>query len=359
MSVNKEIYINGRFLSHKMDGISRFSLEICKQLKKRNLNFKIIVPTWLEYENNEDFKIVKTGNLKSHFWEQIDLQRFLKSQGSPLLVNFSGLGPIFYKNQVITIHDLSFYANKKWFSKTYTFFYRNATPILARNAIKILSVSNFSKNEIVKYLKVSEKKIEVIYNAVSDTINPSRNNEISTSNINYILDYKYILAVCSIDPRKNLQRLIDSFSELNLPDIKLVLVGKKSNHFNVKLKSDSNNIIFAGFVSDFELAMLYDNCDFFIYPSLYEGFGIPPLEAMYKESATIVSDIPSLREVCADAAIYVNPYDTESIKKGILKLIDNSVLKEEMRIKGKARSTFFKWEDSGEKVYNLIKNIAV
>lgn len=355
MNTNKEIYINGRFLTHKMDGISRFSLEICKQLKKRNLNFKVIIPNWFEYDNIEGFEVLRFGNLKSHFWEQIDLLRFLKSVNDPMLVNFSGLGPLLYSNQIISIHDLSFYANKKWFSRSYTFFYSIATPILARNARKILSVSNFSKSEIVKYLKINENKIEVIYNAVADIENTYIDSQISKV-VHDVLKHKYILAVSSIDPRKNLQRLIDSFLDLNLSEYKLVLVGKTSSHFNIKLKSNSQDIIFTQFVSDLELSFLYKNCDFFIYPSLYEGFGIPPLEAMKNDAAVVVSDIPSLREVCSDAALYINPYDSESIKNGILNLIKNKELKEELKLKGYIRSRFFKWEDSGKKVFDLIKN---
>lgn len=354
------IYINGRFLCHRTDGISRFSLEICKQLKKTDLKFKIIIPKWLDYENKEGFEIEKFGNLKSHFWEQIDLLRLLKSKHNPLLLNLSGLGPLYYKNQIITIHDLSFYENKKWFSKMYTFFYSNATPILANNARKIVSVSNFSKSEIIKYLNINEKKIDVVYNAASsDLENDSKNDFTSSSIVNQVLNNKYILAVCSIDPRKNLQRLIDSFLELNLDEYKLVLVGKTSSHFNVQLMFDSKNIIFTGFISDSDLSLLYRKCDFFIYPSLYEGFGIPPLEAMKNGCAVIVSDIPSLKEVCSDAAIYIDPYKIESIKSGILKIINDSTLKKELRLKGNIRSEFFKWEDSGEKIYNLIKNITL
>jgi glycosyltransferase involved in cell wall biosynthesis len=353
------IYINGRFLCNKMDGISRFSLEICKQLKNLGLDFKVIIPKWAEYENTECFEIVRFGNLKSHFWEQIDLLRFLNSKGSPLLLNLSGLGPLFYKNQIITIHDLSFHANKKWFSKAYTLLYSTATPILARNAKKILTVSNFSKSEIIKYLKIDGVKIEVIYNAVTDDIKGHFLNESMSFSIKSILNDKFILAVSSIDPRKNQQKLIDSFSDLNLPDFRLVLVGKTSSHFNIKLKSESKNIIFTGFVSDLELSLLYENCDFFIYPSLYEGFGIPPLEAMKKGRAVVVSDIPSLKEVCSDAALYINPNESESIKSGILELVNNTGLKEELKLKGRIRSSFFSWEESGVKVYNTIKNIKI
>jgi glycosyltransferase involved in cell wall biosynthesis len=359
LKTNKTIYINGRFLCNKMDGISRFSLEISKQLKKLGLDFKIIIPKWAVYENREGFEIVRFGNLKSHLWEQIDLLRFLKSTGSPLLLNLSGLGPLFYKNQIITIHDLSFYANKKWFSKAYTLFYSIATPVLARNAKKILTVSNFSKSEIIKYLKIDAVKIEVVYNAVAEDIKGHFLNDSISFSIKSILNDKFILAVSSIDPRKNQQKLIDSFSDLNLLDFKLVLVGKTSSHFNIKLRSESTNIIFTGFVSDLELSLLYENCDFFIYPSLYEGFGIPPLEAMKKGRAVVVSDIPSLKEVYSDAALYINPNETESIKSGILELVNNTGLKEELKIKGRIRSTFFNWEESGVKVNNIIKNIKI
>lgn len=353
------IYINGRFLSNKMDGISRFSLEICKQLKRFDLNFKIVIPKWVVYENNEGFEIVRFGNLKSHFWEQIDLLRFLKSKENPLLLNLSGLGPLFYKNQIITIHDLSFYENSKWFSKWYTFFYGTATPIIAKNALKIITVSDFSKSEIIKYLKIDQEKIEVVHNAVANNFNNSFENFQITSTIYSISKHKYILAVSSIDPRKNLQLLIDSFEELKLEDYKLVLVGNKSSHFNVKLISNSHNIIFTGFVSDSDLSHLYKKCEFFIYPSLYEGFGIPPLEAMKNGCAVIVSDIPSLKEVCFDAVLYVNPNDSDSIKNGMMKIITDSILKEKLKLKGSIRSEFFKWEKSGNKVYDLIKNNTV
>ncbi|MEZ7497291.1 glycosyltransferase family 1 protein [Flavobacterium sp. Arc3] len=342
-----------------MDGISRFSLEICKQLKKLGLDFKIIIPKWVVYENKEGFEIVQFGHLKSHFWEQIDLLRFLKSKGNPLLLNLSGLGPLFYKNQIITIHDLSFYDNKKWFSKAYTLFYSIATPISAKNALKILTVSDFSKTEITKYLKIDEGKIEVVYNAVANDLEKFSYNIQISPIVSCVVDRKYILAVSSIDPRKNLQRLIDSFLELNLKDYKLVLVGKTSSHFNIKLRSNPESVIFTGFVSDSDLSVLYKKCDFFIYPSLYEGFGIPPLEAMRNDCAVVVSDIPSLREVCSDAALYVDPFDNESIKNGILKIITDSKLKEELKLKGSSRSRFFKWEVSGVKVYDVINNIRV
>ncbi|QDW26941.1 glycosyltransferase family 4 protein [Pedobacter sp. KBS0701] len=353
-----DIYVNGRFLSHKMDGIGRFSLEICKQLKELGLNFIIVIPKWLDYANNEGFRIIKYGNLKSHFWEQLDLYYFLKLNKNPLLISFSGLGPLFYKNQITTIHDLSFYANKEWFSKTYTFVYGIATPIVARSSKKIFTVSNFSKSEIVKYLGIKEAKIEVIYNAVANHLYKAAPADEVTPKVNDILKEKYVLAVSSLDPRKNLQGLIDSFLALELSDCKLVLVGKASNHFNIRLDATDKNILFTGFVSDTDLLALYTHCEFFIYPSFYEGFGIPPLEAMKSGCAVLASRIPSLEEVCADAALYINPYDINDMKEKMLAVMEDIELRNELKAKGIIRSRFFTWEASGKKVYELIKNFS-
>ncbi len=353
--MDNNIYINGRFLCNKIDGISRFSLELCKQLKQFGVNFTIVIPKWLDFENKERFKIVSYGNLKSHLWEQLDLRIFLKMKGDPLLINFSGLGPLFYSNQIITIHDLSFYENKKWFSRSYTFFYSVATPILAKNALKILTVSEFSRREILKYLKIDNEKIEVIYNAVTDNFKSVDSYTSSSESIKKVIGHKYLLAVSSIDPRKNLQNLIDSFVELKLQDYKLVLVGKSSSHFNIKLKVDSESIIFTGFITDNDLSVLYRNCDFFVYPSLYEGFGIPPLEAMSCGCAVLTSAIPSIVEICGDAALYINPLNKESIKEGILKMISDDTLKKEFQARGIIRAEKYNWNDSGSKLYQLIK----
>lgn len=344
------VYLNGRFLTHQIDGIGRFSLELCKQLKAKGIYFKIVVPQWFYYENKEEFNIVKFGRLKSHLWEQIDLFRFLRKHKSPFLLNLSGLGPVFYKNQIITIHDLSFFANPRWFSKSYTLLYKIVTPIVAKSAKRIITVSEFSKTEIVKYLKLPSKKIFVINNAVATNVSL---NDKSTEG--RFVEDKYILAVSSIDPRKNLQRLINVFAEQELSNVNLILVGKKAKHFNVSLKSIPENVTFTGYVSDDTLKNIYQNCEFFIYPSLYEGFGIPPLEAMSNNCAVIAGDIPSLKEVCGSAAVYVNPYDETDIKNAIFKFLKNKPLVEEMKIRGRLKVSEYSWTASGDKLIHLLK----
>lgn len=334
--------INGRFLCNKIDGISRFSLEICKQLKENNIHFSLIVPKYCNYENTDEFNIIYFGNNKSHLWEQIDLLRFLLKNNSPLLVSFSGIGPVFYNNKIITIHDLAFYKNKNWFSKKYYFLYSILTPLAAKNAQHIFTVSNFSKVEIVKYLKINERKITVLYNAVSFNTNTS----INSSHLNFKLDKPFFLCVASLDPRKNIHRLINVFSNKDLSEYNLVIVGKGASHFNFKKTNTSENIIFTGYISDSDLIYLYSNCEFFIYPSLYEGFGIPPLEAMSMGAAVMVSNIPSLKEVCSECAIYFNPEDEVNILEVILNSIKNKPYTELLKKKGIEHSRLFSWNDS-------------
>lgn len=343
------IVVNGRFLTQNITGVNRFAIEICKQLKALGVEFKIVVPYWF---NGPDFglDIIRYGKLRSHFWEQVDLLRFLRAHNSPLLVSFSGLGPVLYTNQIFTIHDLSFLVNPKWFSKPYYLLYATLTPILARKARLIITVSEFSKCEIVKLLNIRSSKIVVVPNAVDHipTCITSRSNA-----------QEFILAVSSLDPRKNLIRLVQAYRALNRPDIKLVLVGMAQSHFNFKIEDDSfgSSVCFTGYVSDERLHELYSTAKFFIYPSLYEGFGIPPLEAMKSGAAVICSDIPSLREVCGDAAYYIDPYCVKSLSDGLNVLLNDNILRDRLIEYGGKQVQTYSWRTSAERLITSINKV--
>lgn len=344
-------YINGRFLTQKITGVNRFALEICKELKKAKIAFKIIVPTWLEIQLEWDFDFVRYGSLKSHFWEQISLQLFLLNQKKPLLISFSGLGPVLYRNQVITIHDLSFLRNPSWFSRSYYLFYKTFLPIIVKKAKKILTVSEFSKKEIELLLRVPDYKIVIVPNAVSMEI--FRPTDDTSNDLQ-----KYILAVSSLDPRKNHIRLIEAFEKIDLPDHSLYIVGKSHKHFNFKgSNAEKKNIIFLGYVSDVKLAKLYKQASIFVYPSLYEGFGIPPLEAMANGCPVIASDIPSLKEVCKDAALYVDPYSVDDIGRAILNLMENAHLRANLIERGLQNSKSYSWSKSASIVLSVITEL--
>jgi len=343
------IYINGKFINQKITGVQRFANEISKLLISNFGNYKIIIPKNIKI-NMTDYPFEKVeyfghGNL--NHWEQIQLPLFLKMNNSPLLLTFTGLGPIFYKNKIITIHDLSFWEHPEWFSKKYAFAYRFFTPISLKNSIKLFTVSEYSKQTITKELKCTRSDIEVIYNAVNEYICEDRN----------IKKVKYILAVGSIDPRKNLDRLISSFQKWNNHDYELIIIGGHQKSFPKINLSTKANVKFLGYVSEELLHKYYSESEIFIYPSLYEGFGIPPLEAMAHGTPVIASNITSLPEACGEAALYIDPYSEESIINAFELLSKNSRLQKELIIKGFENLKRFSWSKSALKINEIIKNL--
>lgn len=314
------IYINGRFLTQPITGVGRFALEICRSLQNQGVKFTVLVPAKykevLDHSYGLDIKFVGRGD--SHIWEQIFLWLFLLKHSGSLLISFSGLGPVFYKNKILTIHDLSFFHEPKWFSKAYYIFYAYFTPIAAHKCKHILTVSEFSKAEIIKYLNVKPNQITVVYNGNSFT-----EGEQSTSS----RERRYILGVSSLDPRKNHAVLLQAFELISEKvDMDLILVGKAEQHFNFNLdinKRDNSRVHFTGYISDEKLKDLYKNASLFVYPSLYEGFGIPPLEAIFYRCPVLISDIPVFNEIFQQSATYFNPNSVADLENKLLYCLDN------------------------------------
>lgn len=347
--MSQMIYINGRFLSHPMTGINRFAYELCKA-SSRLFEFTIIAPRGriLPEYDVRGLKIIEYGRLKSHLWEQISLPMFLSTKKDYILLNFSGLGPVLSKSKISTIHDVSFLHNPDWFSKGYYLFYKILTPLIINTSRALLTVSEFSKSEILKYYNVSPEKIHVIYNAVTKSLeNSAADNK----------KEKYILTVGSLDPRKNFKTLIRAFSDERLRHLELRIVGGANKVFG-ELGYDmqnSPNIRFLGRVSDEELRTQYRNAHLFILASLYEGFGIPPLEALSNGCPIALSDIPVFHEVFENAAVYFNPNDIDDIINVILKSYDNSMPPSFDPAKRVLKK--FSWNTSAEKIQSILNTL--
>lgn len=355
------IYINGRFLLQKQTGVNRFAYEICLALINQKIEFILLCPNGKinECYDVSKFTVIFCGFGKSHVWEQLSLPLCfwkMKSKNN-ILVNFTGIGPIIVGKKIMTIHDLAFMVNSSWYSFIYSALYKLLTPLSVSTSKKILTVSEFSKNEIVRLMSVKPNRISVIYNAVSS----------SFKNIGNLSSYKetktkYILAVSSIDPRKNFNRLLKAFSMLNDIDIKLYVIGGQNKIYSTSVEELCNGIPkdrieWLGYVSDRKLIEYYTNASVFIYPSLYEGFGIPPLEAMSCGVPTIVSDIPPLREVCGDASLYVDPNDESDISQKIRLLLSDVDLQKKLRNGGFERCKSFDWNKSASKLVSVIDSL--
>lgn len=340
-----EICINARFVTQKITGVQRYAAELSKQIRRICPEVRFLAPqNIVQKALADELKVETFGNMTGYLWEQLELPAYLRRKGRPLLVNLANTAPLFYEKKIVTIHDLSFLVNPIWFSRSFYCYYRLLIPAVARRSLKVVTVSEFSKKELMRRLNVPEQKIKVVFNGVSDSF-----REYAKA-AGRSIQGKYILAVASLDPRKNLGRLIDAFMKIRKDDITLVIVGEQSRVFNqtsgIDLTQARKDVIWLGRVTDDELAALYSYASLLVFPSLYEGFGLPPLEAMARGCPVVVSDAASLPEICGDAAYYIDPYDTDSLADGIDKVLQQGILRDSLILKGLARAELFRWETS-------------
>lgn len=346
------IFINGRFLSKPITGCERFSIEICRKLKYfLGDKLKIVAPNNVIHQNLvEELDVEIIGHNKGILWEQIDLPLFLLKNNKPLLINLVNTAPIFYKNKVSTLHDIAYKRFPESFDWKFRLIYDLLIPLILKGSKHIFTVSEFSKKEISDFYRIDLENISVIYNAVNSDFSPKIKR----------LPHNYILAVSSISYRKNFHSLIKAFNLLKNKDVYLYIVGAANSSFaDVDLQKDLDNpnIIFKGRVNDDELIALYSNAIAFVYPSLYEGFGIPPLEAQSCGCPVACSDVASLPEVGADSVLYFDPYSIEDITKKLEMLIADDNLQSELREKGYKNIRRFSWERSAEKLLQIVNNL--
>ncbi|MFV0330402.1 MAG: glycosyltransferase family 4 protein [Dysgonomonas sp.] len=345
--------VNGRYLTQKATGVHRYAFEICNKLHEMGVDFHVAIPQEIDPGYKFTFKTVKCGSLNTHMWEQISLPRYLKSIGSPLLISFTGCGPLNYDNQIMTIHDVSHERYPQWFSKNYYRFYHFMMPRIGRKAHAVLTVSEFSKDEIVDTLGLDKDKIHVIHSNVPFHNKPSK-DEILNFRRNPDAE-RYIIAVSSMDPRKNFVRLVEAFDKIEDKSIKLYIIGMSFKAFNTPdlQKLINERVHLPGYIPDEALQAMYQNALLSVYPSLYEGFGLPPLESMTYGCPAINSSIPALREVSEDAALYVDPYDVEDMTIKINQLLEDESLRQALRLKGLEQIKKYSWDKSAKQVYEL------
>ena len=347
------IYVNGRFLTQKLTGVQRFASEISSALVKLRDDIIFLVPedNNISHDIISDFKLEVVKGGRGHFWEQITLPLYLRRANSPFLISFGNTAPLRYKNQIVTHHDISYIRYPKSYSLKFRLLYKMMTPFILNNSKAILTVSDFSKKEIASHYHIPESKINVIYNAVSEIFSPklSHNNlERDQSN--------FALAVSSHNYHKNFHGLIDAFMTSEVKT-KLKIIGSNALSFNSIdfSKADNEKIEFIGRVSDEELVELYNHAKFFVFPSFYEGFGIPPLEAQACGCPVLSSDQASMPEVLNNSVMYFNPFYKEDIVQSLKRIDDDSDIRKSLAELGLINSSRYSWESSALKVNDLIK----
>lgn len=336
--------INAKYKKQNITGVQRVAIELVKRFDQSSFN---------KIEPSTPF----SGKLMGFFWEQFLLPIVFKSKNGKVLVSLCNTGPLAIKNQVVFLHDVAFFKNPEWFSKFFSLYYSFLIPKLSKRCAAIITCSNFSKTEIIKHIDIDEDKVFVVPNAISSSlISAKKTSDVFTK---FNIKGKYILSVGSIDPRKNLKLLIECWNEYYQDsEYELLLIGAQNNIFNSSLPTEiAGNIRWLGYVTDNDLAALYQDADFFVYPSLYEGFGLPPIESMYFGCPVICSDAASLPEVVGEAALMFESNNKLDLKGKLDIFIDSHEQRELYKKRGKDHVNKYSWKNSAKQVQAVIDGV--
>lgn len=347
-----KVVVNARFLTQHITGVQRYAVEICLELKKI-LSDEIVFVSPSNIKQNEYAEQLSAriiGSHKGHIWEQWDLVRYLNQNGNPLLLCLCNTAPLYYKNKIVTVHDVAFEAYPQTFSKAFLYLYRFMIPRIMKSALRVITVSQFSKGEIVKYYGIDAKSIHVVSSAVANQFHIEEDRKLKAK--------KYFLAVSSLNYRKNFLAVLEAFDifDKQKKDISLFIVGdlNNSNFKTIDIEHYKKNprVLFLGRISDEQLVKYYSNALAFIFPSIYEGFGIPPLEAQACGCPVLASDIPPHHEVIGESGLFCNPNNPNDLASGMCKILDKS---EVLKINGLKNTKRFSYKQSAEQIHKIIE----
>jgi glycosyltransferase involved in cell wall biosynthesis len=367
-----EGFVNAKFLTQTLTGVQRYALELTEALDdlidrgvidNNALTLRLVGPRGVQ-SHGLDLKhipVTPVGRLQGELWSQLELPYHAKGR---LLWSPGNTGPIYHDKHVVTIHDVSVLDHPEWFSRKYSSWHRFLLPRLAKNAAHVLTVSEFSRKRLSQTLGLNTNCISVVPRPLSSRFRPVKPTTIDQVLTRLALPRNYVLSLGSLEPRKNIARLLEAWSLLLArkalaEDVHMIVVGSKSSLFrSVNFTSVPDRVLFTGYIADEHLPALYTGALAFVYPSLYEGFGSPPLEAMACGAPVVASSSTSIPEVVGSGALLVNPLEVESIADGMRSIIENSSLRESMRTAGLERATLFTWDNSARLVWETLNKVA-
>jgi len=278
--------------------------------------------------------------------------------------NFIFIDSIKSKKRVVSVFDFSFDLYPEWHPKDRVLYFKENFWNSIKKADIIIMPSNFIYHEAISKYEFDKSILRVVYPGVDhDIFREYSSDLVKRVCEKYKLPENFILFVGSIEPRKNLKNLILAYNllpESLKRDFSLVLTGFSGwkNSEIMGLLNKNNKVIYTGYVSEIELALIYNKASVFVFPSFYEGFGLPPLEAMACGCPVIVSDSASLPEVCGDSALYVNPKEPESIANSIMKIIEDTELRNQLVRKGIERAKNFRWENTAKEILKIFEEVS-
>jgi glycosyltransferase involved in cell wall biosynthesis len=333
------VSVNGRFMSQRVSGVQRYAREV---IARGSLSASVVTPRRA------------ARGMRGHLWEQGVLPARI---GRDLLWSPCNTGPLAVARQVVTIHDCAFFDQPDGFSRKFAAWYRWLVPRLARRIRRIITVSKFSRERLLEYCRVPREKVVVIPHGVDPHFRPLPADTIADVRRELRLPQRYVLFVGNLVPRKNLLGLLEAWNVVcpEFPDLSLVLVGAEDRVFRrLGLGALPPSVVSAGYIADEYLPAVYGGAELFVLPSLYEGFGLPLLEAMACGTPVLTADVTSLPEVAGGAALLVDPYSRDSMCAGLHRLLSEAPLRQRLARQGLERASAFTWENTAEQTWRVL-----
>lgn len=354
--VLQPVVINGRFLQRSVTGVERFATEILVALDNKISNGQselpplvIAVPPGtqpaIQFKN---LTVVEVGSRQGHAWEQWDLLRY---SAGKFLVNLCNTAPAIKKHQVVVIHDAAVFAVPAAYGAVFKLVYKIMHRTLATVGAHIWTVSEFSKAQLQHFLGLNPQNILVLPEGGEHVLRLPPDHRIQDKA--GLTHRPYVLAVSSAQLNKNFGFVAKALATMGDPGFDVAVAGGANpSVFVGKGETLPTFVKHLGYVSDAELASLYQKAACFVFPSLYEGFGIPPLEAMAHGCPVVAANAASIPEVCGDAAVYFDPRDAQSFLTALNSVMTQPVLQQKLQANARTRSEHWSWARAAQTLHD-------
>lgn len=349
------ISVNGRFLSQPITGVQRYAYELLTAIDVLLATGKLdavpmtvlIPPDVTTFPSWSKIRLQRVGKFTGQAWEQLDLAFHARAT---LLFTPCGGAPLAHRRNVMTIHDAGPFRTPRSYTFMYRNYYKALQTVLARSASRLITVSEFSRQELSGCLGVSDKKISVTPLSGEHILRCDR--EPAVLSRHNLQRSRYVLGVASRNPNKNLRGLIEAAKYLDNTGLQLAIAGGSNSTIFETSPSAVHSVRDLGVVSDSALRTLYENAACFVFPSFYEGFGLPPLEALSLGCPVIASRAASLPEILGSAVTYCNPHSPEDIARQISRVAAGHHPSREEAVQ---HASAFTWESCARKTWSILR----
>jgi glycosyltransferase involved in cell wall biosynthesis len=353
------IAVNGAFVQKEVTGVQRAAHELLAALEAAGdprFRFLTLTPAprrsdWQPERTPAGEVAIDRSRLPGALWMQVRLPGLARRAGAALLWSPANAGPVHAEAHVVTIQDAAVFAGPQWFSRGFRLYYRALLPMLGRRAKVVLTSSEFSRAELIRHRVAPAERIEVIPCGVGAAFRQDAPAG------RWAERRPFVLALGRRDPRKNIGAILRAWSLLPTgvrSGVRLLLAGSGEGPFASTGRDPLPGGVEAiGRVHEDELPGLYRAAEAFVYVSLYEGFGLPPLEAMACGTPVLASRVASIPEVCGDAAAYVDPLDPSDIAAGLEAVLTDAGLRSRLRAAGMARAAAFRWDTAARRTLEV------